>query len=77
MDKSKTHRPLSPVSRRLFLRNAAAAVAAATAVTACGGGGGYGDYIDTVGYCDGCGANYNTVVGSYCDYFDYCDGCLC
>lgn len=53
-------RPLSPVSRRVFL------LAAPTVLAACSGGGDYPDCI----YCDGPGQDYEECDSDYCDYFD-------
>jgi len=60
-------RPLSPVSRRLFLLAAPAAGAAFLA--ACGSG----QYADCI-YCDNAGQDYQECDVDYCDYFDYGDG---
>lgn len=60
-------RPLSPVSRRVFLLAAPAASAAFLA--ACGGQ----DYADCI-YCDAAGQDYEECDVDYCDYFDYGDG---
>jgi len=59
-------RPLSPVSRRVFL------LAAPTVLAACGGGD-YADYPDGYPdciYCDGPGQDYEECEVDYCDYFD-------
>ena len=61
-------RPLSPISRRVFLL--AAPPAGAGFLAACGGGGDSAYCI----YCDDAGQDYDECETEYCDYFDYADG---
>ena len=67
--RSDAPRPLSPISRRVFLR--ALPPAGAAFLAACGGGG--DDYADCI-YCDEVGQDYEECESDYCDYFDYGDG---
>ena len=60
MTREPEDRPLSPISRRLFL------LAAPTVLAACGSGDGYADCI----YCDSAGQDYEECDSDYCDYFD-------
>ena len=55
-------RPLSPVSRRVFL------LAAPTFLAACGSGDD-DPYPDCI-YCDAAGQDYEECDSDYCDYFD-------
>ncbi len=59
-------RPLSPISRRVFLL--AAPPAGAAFLTACGAGD-RSDYADCI-YCDAPGQDYEECDFDYCDYFD-------
>ena len=63
-------RPLSPISRRVFLQAAPPAVGL---VMLGGCGSGSGPYADCI-YCDGPGQDYQECASEYCDYFDYADG---
>ena len=57
-------RPLSPVSRRVFL------LAAPTILAACGSDSSYTETYPDCIYCDGAGQDYEECDLDYCDYFD-------
>ena len=63
MNPANEDRPLSPISRRVFL------LVAPTFLAACGSGDDSDGYADCI-YCDAAGQNYEECDVSYCDYFD-------
>lgn len=64
-------RPLSPITRRVFLLAAPPTAAGLVVLGGCGTSA--GPYADCI-YCDGAGQDYQECAGNYCDYFDYADG---